>query len=486
MRKAQRCRPQSIARRRAGKARRRLDRLSRRPTHFRGPLPTVEVRTDDTSLTAYAGLLPLLAFLSKRLGLMRRLRSVVGRVGRRRHHPVHLVLSAFVVASLGGLSSLAQLETLASDPLLVQQLRLSYWPVRKVFAQALAQVDDEARDALVDYVSELGLSMLRPDGPEGKSVVIDIDTTAIIDNGAGEGSLFGHCGKGRRRRRHHPLVASAGCCQAIVLARYRDGRNVTADELIAFFTDLLQRLRRKLGPDCTITVRSDAGIFGVRVAQFLEREGAHFVMALPLSVRVKERLPSAPFVRLDEEIETVRLPSREVGVAQDWQVALVRRVVHDKAAPPLGKKVTGLEGWRFQGIISDCAWEASDLWRFYNGRANCERVFRVGKQVLGLGHLVSRRFRANESAFVLRTLAFNADLLFQAEQAQAARQQGRKVLSVGLEWRQRYFYRSPGRLVRHSGQWVLHVSAHEVIARLWRFYAPAGIVCATMPEVSAR
>ena len=53
------------------------------------------------------------------------------------------------------------------------------------------------------------------------------------------------------------------------------------------------------------------------------------------------------------------------------------------------------------------------MWRFYNHRADCERVFRTGKQALGLGNLVGRSYAANATAFLLRALAFNIDLLFQ-------------------------------------------------------------------------
>lgn len=395
---------------------------------------------------------------------------------------MHLVLTAFVVASLGGVERLAHLETLASDPLLVQYLRLSYWPVRKVFATALASLDAAGRQALADYVSELGLSTI---ASGSASVVVDLDTTALIDYGEGEGSQFGYCGKGRRRRRHYPLVASVACSRAIVLARYRTGRQVTADELVDFLTDLLTRLRDHLGANVQITVRSDAGIFCKRVASFLVEQGVSFVMALPLSARVKEHVPTLSFVALDEDIETVRLSGEEVGQPEGFFVALVRRAVHDRKAPPQGKKVAGQDDWRFQAIVSDRAWDAVDLWRFYNGRADCERVFRIGKQGLGLGHLVSRRFRANETAFLLRAVAFNADLLFQAYCEQLAQQHGRKAQIVGLEWRQVYFYRTPGRLVRSKGRWILHVPADEVLARLWRFYAPDGLTGPSSSEVSA-
>jgi hypothetical protein len=138
----------------------------------------------------------------------------------------------------------------------------------------------------------------------------------------------------------------------------------------------------------------------------------------------------------------------------------------------MGKRVHGDERWRYQAVVSDRTWPPYDLWRFYNGRADCERVFRVGKQALGLGHLVSRKLRANEIAFLLRGLAFNVDLHFQAHCEERARQEGRHVHNVGLEWRQPRFYRTAGRLLRTADGLVLRVPANTLLERLWSFCAP--------------
>ena len=468
MRKPKASRTKSIARRRASKRERRE---RRRQTSYRGPLPRPAVRADDPTLTSHAGLLPVITFMQQQLDLGRRLREIVGWVGRERTHPVHLVLLAFVVASLGGVERMAHLdEALRGDPVLVKFLRLAYWPVRKVFALALA-LNDRARDAIVDLVSELGLNTLA----EGtKSVVIDIDPTALIDHGQGEGSKFGYCGKGRRRRRHFPLVASVAETRAIILVKYRDGSNITADEMIGFLADVTRRVRARLGPDCQIIFRGDAGIWCPAVGNWLRQQGTPFVMAIPLSAGVKLHLHTLAFERLDEEddIEFAILPGGRVGLGDAVRVAVIRRAVHDPSAPPQGKKVDGHPHWRYQAVVSDRDWAAADLWRFYNGRADCERVFRVGKQALALGHLVSRRFRVNEVAFLLRALAFNVDIEFQAHCERRAREAKRKVCRVGLEWRQPRFYRTAGRLLRHEGAWVLRVPDNRLLARLWEFYAP--------------
>jgi hypothetical protein len=481
MRKHKASRTKSIARRHITKEKS----GSSHRTGFRGPLPRPVVRADDPTLTSHAGLLPVISFMSQQLDLVTRLRAIVGWVGRERTHPIHLVLQAFVVGALAGVERMAHLdEALRGDPVLVKFLRLARWPVRKVFALALGVLNDRARDALVDLVSEFGLNTLPKNTT---SVVADIDPTALIDNGEGEGSMFGYCGKGRRRRRHFPLVASVAEGRAIVLAKYRDGSNITAEEMIEFMAELIRRLRAHLGPDCKITLRGDAGIWCPTVGNWLRQQGVPFVMAQPLSAAVKLHLHTLAFAPVDKEgdIESAHLPGQLVGIGPQFRIAVIRRKVHNPAAPPQGKQVDGLPHWRYQAVVSDQDWEPPDLWRFYNGRADCERVFRVGKQALALGHLVSRGFRTNEIAFLLRALAFNVDIAFQAHCERSARETNRPVRRFGLEWRQPRFYRTAGRLLREAGRWVLRVPANDFLADLWTFYAPDLVATIATNEVLA-
>lgn len=488
MRKHHAPRAHAIAKRRAAKATRRQSRNERqsRRRQTTGPLARPAVRADDPTLTSHAGLLPVISFMSGELGLVRRLREIVGASGRERTHPVHLVLLAFVVGALAGVERMAHLdEALRGDPVLVKFLRLAHWPVRKVFAVALASLSDRARDALVDLTCELGLGTL----PAGiRSIVLDIDSTALVDHGQGEGSKFGYCGKGRRRRRHFPLVASVAETRAIVLVKYRDGSNITNEEMIAFIGDLLRRVRDRVGADCQITIRGDAGIWCPALGRWLREQDVAFVMAIPLSAGVKLHLHTLTFESVDDDyddIECAELSGKLVGIGEAFRIAVIRRQVHDPSAPPQGKKVDGHPHWRYQAVVSDRDWTPPDLWRFYNGRAGCERVFRIGKQALGLGHLVSRQFRANEAAFLLRSIAFNVDVRFQAHCEQRARAEKRVVRRVGLEWRQPRFYRTAGRLLHEAGRWVLRVPANDLLADLWAFYAPDLVAGAAAGEVAA-
>lgn len=447
--------------------------MGRRNTTRRGPLPSPEVRIDDATLTRFAGIIPIIKFMNDVLELPRRLALVVDNQGRTRIYAKHQVLFSFMVGALIGMDRLAHLEWLRGDAVLLKFLRLPSWPVRKVFSSALAGLSTAAMARLQDLLTAVGLwSVSATDG-----IVLDFDSSTIVSFGEQQGAVFGFCGKGRNRRRHHPLVASVAATRAVVHAAYRDGSAIAAEEAISFFGETVRRVRGYFEA-CLPTIRADSGFWSIPMGRWLLAEGLPFVMSYPLRPALKLMLPHAEWSQLDgdPDIELAVLNGEQLGLDPRLRVVAVRRFVHDEKAPPQGKAVQEDPRWRYQALVTSLDDEPLDVWRFYNDRADCERIFKIAKHALGMSWLVSHDLTANSAAFLLRMLAFNADLLYQRHLEGKALVSGRPVLHMGLQSRQVRFYNSAGRWLREHNRWVLRVSDNAWLARLWVFHAPALVV----------
>lgn len=456
--------------------------MGRSNTSKRGRLPSPKVHFSETTLSQYAGAMPLLRFLDERLELPQLLKLAVPAEGRARRYPVHLVLYAFLVGSLLGVAKLAHLEWLRGDALVEKFIRLAAWPVRKVFSDALASVSDAGVIAIMRLVSLLGLRSIA----NCSSVVLDFDSTALRCFGVQERAAFGYCGKGRNRRRHHPLVASVAETRAVVHAKYRDGSGVGEEEAIAFIRESVNRTRGATAGR-SVAVRADSGFWSKAMGLWLLQEGIPFTFSMPLLPGLKLMLMKVAFTRVDapepsaevgdeeddgtDEIEVGVLGGADVGLDRRLRIVVIRRRVTDPKAPPAGKVVGWSPDWRYQAIVTDRDWEPLDVWRFYNGRGDAERVFKFGKHSLGLGWFVSHLFRANEVAFLLRLLAWNADLLFQQDAEQRAKAEKRPTVRMGLQARQQYLYRMAGRVLRASNRWELRLGVNDRVTALWAFYA---------------
>ena len=447
--------------------------MGRSNTTRRGPLPTPNVQFRETTLTRYAGAVPLLRFLNERLELPQRLAVAVPAVGRARRHPVHLVLYAFLVGALLGVEKLAHLEWLRGDCVVEKFLRLAAWPVRRVFSEALASVSDAGVVAVSKLVTALGLWSISG----CTQAVLDFDSTVVVCFGTQEGAEFGYCGKGRNRRRHHPLVASVAETRAVVLAEYRDGSAIDEVEAIGFMKEAVARVREKVAG--LITLRADSGFWSKAMGAWLLDAELPFTFVMPLYASLKLHLMTVQFhaaVHDDEDIELAEVPGSAMGYDSRLRIIVIRRRIHDPKAPPPGKVVNWDPDWRYQAIVTNTNWAPLDVWRFYNDRGDAERVFKTGKQALGLGWLVSHCLRANSVAFLLRLLAYNADLLFQQDADRRAEQAARPTLRIGLQARQHYFYQLAGRLLRVHNAWVLSLPRNARIEAIWAHYevpAPA-------------
>ena len=444
--------------------------MGRSITSRRGRLPAPRVLANDRSLTQFSGLVPFIRFLVEKLDIVSRLVRVAPSDGRKRVFKRHLVLLTFMVGAVAGVKRLDHLAWLRGDAVLLKFLRMPRWPVRKVFSQALAGVTDRGIAALQALISDVGLRPLR-----GRHrAVLDVDSSAIVAFGTQEGTCFGYSGKGRNRRRHHPLVASEAETRAVVHADYRDGSAIDADEAIAFVLRSLNVMRGILSVGAEVILRADAGFWSNKMGEWLMEHGVRFIFSLPLRPGVKLMLRTTRWRGLDgdPDIQGTVISGARLGMDPRLRVLGIRRRVFDPKAPPQGKRIDGCEQWRYQALVTVMTGQPEDLWRFYNGRADCERVFKVARNALGMGCLVGQQLRANETAFLLRILAFNADLRFQAHAEEQASAAGRPAIRMGLVTRQRRFFNAAGRLLRTHGRWVLRVRDNPVGERLWAFYAP--------------
>ncbi|MCP4810054.1 MAG: transposase [Proteobacteria bacterium] len=429
------------------------------------------MRADDPTLTRFAGIVPVARFANGVLELPSFLRQAAPTPGRRRIYPVHLVLYAFVMGALVGVQRLAHLDWLRGDAVLLRFLRLPAWPVRKVFSRALAGVSDVSLERLQDLLTMLGLRAVSG----RKSVVADFDSSAIVAFGEQEGALFGYSGRGRNRRRHHPLVASVAEGRTVFHQKYRDGSAFDAKQVIDFFAESLRRLRQHL-PDAKVAYRADSGFWSAKVGDWLLEQDLSFFFALRMHPGVKLMLPTVRFHPADDgedDLQVGVLDGEALSMDQRIRVTVIRRRIHDRNAPPPGKVIKASPEWRYQAILTNKKdWDPLDVWRFYNDRGDCERVFKTATHGLGMSWLIAHGLRANTVAFLLRLIAFNVDQLFQADAERRATEDGRRVRRHGLLYRQVRLFNCAGRLLKERGRWVLRIARNERLSSLWRFYAP--------------
>lgn len=182
-----------------------------------------------------------------------------------------------------------------------------------------------------------------------------------------------------------------------------------------------------LSAGAEVILRADAGFWSNKMGAWLMDQEVPFIFSLPLRPGVKLMLRATRWRGLDgdADIQGTVTPGARPGMDPRLRVLGIRRRVLDAKAPSQDKRIDGCERWRYQALVTVMTGQPADLWRFYNGRADCEHIFKVARKALGTGRLVGQQLRANETAFLLRILAFNTHLRFQADAEERAAEAGR-------------------------------------------------------------
>ena len=81
-----------------------------------------------------------------------------------------------------------------------------------------------------------------------------------------------------------------------------------------------------------------------------------------------------------------------------------------------GKRLLDVPGYRFQALVTSLPAASHPplaVWRYYNGRADCENVIKELREGFALPTLCLEKFWATEAALSLATLTYNLIVLFQ-------------------------------------------------------------------------
>lgn len=461
-------------------------------------LDRIEVSADDVSLVADAGLI-LPATLGQRLGLPELLDALVTAGPNAADKCLTVIHSALAggdciddVGALRAGATQAVLGHRAVAPSTVGTfLRSMSWGHAR-------QLDAVARKVLA-RAGAAGAICLDPAEP----AVLDIDATLIETYGLAKSGARQVMRTGRRG--YHPLLAVLGGNRSgtgdVVHARLRRGRSNDATGAGSFVAEALSRLSAA-GMSGSMVLRADSGFYLAEVLHACRRRGVGFSVGARMIGRMRTAITAIP------EDRWTSLPYFEPGAAVTelaWTVfdqyrprpdspwhgngLPVRLIVRRTPTPPgirerrtdhnsqqTGQQQELFPTFEYHPFITDQLGDLVELDTFHRGHAEVELAIRDLKYSLGLNHLPSGRFGANQAWLILQTIAHNLGRWtarlggLAATARQTAKTLRRRYLTV------------PARLVRHARRHQLRLPARWpwtdplliALSRLRALPGPAG------------
>ncbi|HUJ82993.1 MAG TPA: IS1380 family transposase [Candidatus Acidoferrales bacterium] len=318
---------------------------------------------------------------------------------------------AFVQGLLADARKLTHVAYLRRDPLVPELLG-----IRRVASQSsLSRFFQGFNSAAVNLrcfrpLWQWGLNRL-PSRREGYT--LDLDSTRLLhEDGQQEGVAVGYTRQGLKPCLN-PLLATLAEVRLVVQLWLRPGNASCGNNAVAFFLDLWEQLPRHIR---LRGVRADAGFCRPELLALWERLRLPYVVVAQLSQPI-QRLLRGDLVWTATEVPDTEVAEQEyqaLGWPQARRFVLIRHRVHEQERRA-GKKLLEVPGYHFQALVTSLPASVPPLavWRYYNGRADCENVIKELQQGFALPSLCLHSFWATEAALSLAALTYNLTVLFQ-------------------------------------------------------------------------
>ena len=318
---------------------------------------------------------------------------------------------AFTHGLLCDARKLTHIACLRRDPLVPELLNIERVPSQSTLSRFFADFGSAVVNLRCFRPLWQWCTHRLPSRKEGYT--LDLDSTRLLhEDGQQEGVVVGYTKRGLKPCLH-PLLAVLAEVRVVAQFWLRPGNASCGNNAVAFFQELWANLPRHIR---LRGVRADSGFCLPELLALWEELRVPYVVVAQLSQPI-QRLLRGDLVWTKTEV-----PGTEVAEvmyqAMSWphprRLVLIRHRVADKDRAG-GKKLIDVPGYLFQALVTSLPASSCPLavWRYYNGRADCENVIKELQSGFALGTLCLEPFWATEAALSLAVLTYNLTVLFQ-------------------------------------------------------------------------
>ena len=230
------------------------------------------------------------------------------------------------------------------------------------------------------------------------AVTVDFDSTVITREGKQEGSAVGYNPNRRGRNSHHPLMAFVGETRMVANALLRPGNTAASNNCEAFMDETFSEALagQKVGQ-----VRADSGFYTESLLNSLESRDLNYVVAVRCYPNIKGRIYGLKnWVEVCEGIEVCEFTHQSAQKGSKRRRHFVVRKPIERRPEAAGKLLfEDISEYRYSVYVINLDLPVVQLWKLYNGRADCVNRIKELKQDFDLESFCLKDFCATEASF---------------------------------------------------------------------------------------
>lgn len=375
-----------------------------------GPAGALGIRYTGKPVSGWGGL--LLAFrYAEQQGFRELLAQALpdGRTSPNQIPVVTLALSLFATVLTGG-RRFAHVERLREDEVVKRfvggQRLPSAMTLTRYFGGFVRSQVEQLSAVLAEH-TRARLARLPSD-------VLDLDSTVFERYGSQQGSLKGHNPRKHGRPSHHPLLAMLARSKLVLHGWLRSGNSGSSRGVSGFLAEALARLPAGFTIEA---LRADAGFFVREFLEELERLRLPYAIAVRTTKLVQHAivaLGDERWTRIDRGLEVAETRYLPPSWKHSRRIVVVRERIAERPDAK-GRRLFDLPGYTFHTVVTTLELPAIEVWRFYNGRADCENRLKELKHDYGADGFCLNTFEGTDAVFRLILAFYNLLAAFKAD-----------------------------------------------------------------------
>jgi hypothetical protein len=366
----------------------------------------IRVQFGTARLTHYAGVYLLHRFFT-RIGFKHAIAREVRLSQRNHRYSVGEMLLALLYPMVLGLERIETTQLLQQNGVFQFLTGLQSYPDPSTLRRFLLRVAPVALPQLRKLHDRFLSRMLaRPRMPT--RLIFDLDSTVLVLYGKQEGARIGYNPHKRGRRSYYPLLCFEAQTRDFWHGELRPGDVGTPRGALGCVRACFGKIPQK---DQRVILRADKGFFDHKLLEWVEQQGAGYVVVARLTPPIQRLLSGLRYRRFGWGVETAWFRYQPHGWTRPARFVVIRRPQPEDPSEQL--RLFQLGRYHYQVLVTNLPLEPLNLWRFYNDRAAVELIIRQLKGDYALGRIPTRHYLANETYFHLLLLAYNLTNWFQ-------------------------------------------------------------------------
>lgn len=369
----------------------------------------VQVKFNSNRLTHFGGVYLFHLFL-KRIGWRSFITLNVRYEQYNNHYTISELIFSLLYPIILGLNRIEISKLLGHNGVFKLLIGLNRFPNPTTLRRFLVRGSDELLPQLIRLHDRLRKHFINLIVPE-KKLLIDLDSTVCTLYGHQEGAMRGYNPGARGRKSYHPLFCFEHHSGTSLFGLLRHGNAYTSDGILNYLKTFFQQFPQG---KYSVRLRGDSGFYDKDIAALLSINRCEFAIVADMTGPLKNLVIGLKYHAInsaDTRYTFAETSYQPMKWGQKYRYCVIRKKLEPEESDQ--STLFTINAYSYSAIVTNLAMTPSNVWKFYNGRVQCERNIRSLKEDYRLGNIPTQKFTANELYLEILLWAYDLVKWFQ-------------------------------------------------------------------------